>query len=451
MSFPRYPRYKDSGVDWLGEVPEHWELTRLKHLARFAGGGTPSRDVPEFWNGDIPWVSPKDMKSEAISGSEEQVTELGLESGASSLIPEGRLLMVTRSGILRHTIPVAVNAIPVALNQDMKALSFHDGLLSSTFFLRWVQGLNNQLLLAWGKQGATVESIEHEYLANTRIAWPDGAERAAIVTFLERESSKIDALIAEQQRLIKLLKEKRQAVISHAVTRGLNPDALMKPSGVEWLGDVPAHWEVTPLKRHITYLTSGSRGWAEYYSNDGELFLRIGNLTRDSLNLDLDDIQRVNVPVGSEGERTRVRPDDLLFSITAYLGSVAVVPADLEPAYVSQHVALTRLRGQSLDAKWVGNVALSSIGQTWFQMQSYGGTKIQLSLDDVRDLPITVPPLHEQRRILAHIETQIAQMEALTADAERAIALLQERRTALISAAVTGKMDVRGIVHAEAA
>jgi type I restriction enzyme, S subunit len=115
MSFPRYPRYKDSGVEWLGEVPEHWEVKRLKHLARFAGGGTPSRDVREFWNGDIPWVSPKDMKSEAISGSEEQLTTLGLENGASSMIPEGRLLMVTRSGILRHTIPVAVNAIPVAL------------------------------------------------------------------------------------------------------------------------------------------------------------------------------------------------------------------------------------------------------------------------------------------------------------------------------------------------
>ena len=122
----------------------------------------------------------------------------------------------------------------------------------------------------------------------------------------------------------------------------------MKDSGVEWLGEVPDHWDLILLKRDLNFLTSGSRGWAEHYSDEGSLFIRIGNLTRESTLLDLSDIQRVIVPSGSEGERSRLRGGDLLFSITAYLGSVAVVPDDLEPAYVSQHVALARLRRRRL-------------------------------------------------------------------------------------------------------
>jgi len=169
MSFPRYPAYKDSGVTWLGEVPSHWSLLKLKHIATFSGGGTPSRDNPDYWSGDIPWVSPKDMKTEQLTGAEESITATGLANSTASLVPPNRLLMVVRSGILKHTIPVAINQLQVTLNQDMKALDFADEGLTSSFFLRWVQGLNDLLLLEWAKQGATVESIEHEYLANTVV------------------------------------------------------------------------------------------------------------------------------------------------------------------------------------------------------------------------------------------------------------------------------------------
>ena len=145
MSFPRYPNYKLSGTEWLGEVPEHWDLPKLKHFTTFSGGGTPSRENMEFWNGEIPWVSPKDMKSERIVSAEEFITEEGLGGSASNLLPAGHLLMVVRSGILKHTIPVAINDVPVALNQDMKAFWFDPKICRSDFFFRWVQGMNDQL------------------------------------------------------------------------------------------------------------------------------------------------------------------------------------------------------------------------------------------------------------------------------------------------------------------
>ncbi len=210
-----------------------------------------------------------------------------------------------------------------------------------------------------------------------------------------------------------------------------------KDSGVEWLGEVPEHWGAHPLKRHIAFLTSGSRGWAEHYSDDGALFIRIGNLTRDSIRLDLADIQRVAVPDGAEGERTTVRPGDILFSITAYLGSVAVAPEGLEPAFVSQHVALARLSEGRLLPVWAAYVALSWVGKTHFETQGYGGTKVQLSLDDVANLLLTVPPLHEQSAIAAFLDRETGKIDALVAEQEKLLALLAEKRQATISRAVT--------------
>ncbi|HIJ87003.1 MAG TPA: restriction endonuclease subunit S [Desulfuromonadales bacterium] len=209
---------KDSGIEWLGAVPVGWDLPKLKHFTQFGGGGTPSRENLDYWNGNIPWISPKDMKVECIESSEESITESGLANSSSTLVPPGRVLMVVRSGILKHTIPVAINDVPVALNQDMKALDFTNISCLSRFFMRWVQGLNDQLLLAWSKQGATVESIEQSYLAETVMPLPPLAEQTAITAFIDSETDKIDALVGEARLAIGLLKERRSALISAAVT-----------------------------------------------------------------------------------------------------------------------------------------------------------------------------------------------------------------------------------------
>lgn len=214
-----------------------------------------------------------------------------------------------------------------------------------------------------------------------------------------------------------------------------------KDSGVEWLGAVPEHWQVLPLKRDIAFLTSGSRGWAEHYSDEGALFLRIGNLTRDGIGLDLSDIQRVDVPEGTEGARTQVQQGDVLFSITAYLGSVAVVPAGLETAYVSQHVALARLRKDLFLPEWVAYVVSSWIGKTYLETQGYGGTKVQLSLEDVANTLVTAPPLPEQLAIATFIRYETAKLDNLMAEQEKLIALLKEKRQAVIAHAVTKGLD----------
>lgn len=208
---------KESGIEWLGVIPEHWKVSKVKFEARFDGGSTPSKDKLEYWNGDIYWVSPKDMKSRYISSSIDCITQLGQQASNLRNIPEGSVLMVVRSGILQRTIPVAITKTKVTLNQDMKALSFKSGAMAEYFTLM-VEGLTSQLLFEWRKQGATVESIEMEYLENSAMPIPPINEIQNIVDYLEAQTKKIDTLIDKSQQAIELLKERKTALISAAVT-----------------------------------------------------------------------------------------------------------------------------------------------------------------------------------------------------------------------------------------
>jgi type I restriction enzyme, S subunit len=196
------------------------------------------------------------------------------------------------------------------------------------------------------------------------------------------------------------------------------------------------------MKFELQYVTSGSRGWADHYADDGALFVRIGNLTRESLGLDLTDIQRVNLPDAAEGTRARVQPGDLLISITAYLGSVAVAPDNMEEAYVSQHVSLARPNCLRALPVWLGYVVLSSVGRTFFELQAYGGTKVQLSLDDIRELPVPLPSMGEQATRIQQLEKRLHQIAELETHTSMHIGRLREYRSSLISAAVTGQLDI---------
>ena len=452
MSFPRYPAYKDSGVEWLGDVPEHWEVKPAKRLiGSIEQGWSPlcenySVDGSEGWGV---------LKVGCVNGgvfrpTENKLLPVELDPRPELAVLKGDLL-VSRANTreLVGSAAVAIQDYPNLLLCDKLYRLKVDSKQARPQFLSYFLGsreARGKIELEASGASDSMLNISQSVILELPCPAPPACEQASIATFLDHETTKIDALIAEQQRLIALLQEKRQAVISHAVTKGLNPDVPMKDSGVEWLGEVPEHWEIIEARREIIFLTSGSRGWAEFYSETGPLFLRIGNLTRNSLDIDLSDAQRVDPPLGSEGARTEVKQGDVLFSITAYLGSVAVVPSSLEAAYVSQHVCLARLAQKRVLPKWLGYVVMSSSGKAYLEAESYGGTKVQLSLDDIKAFPVAVPPINEQQDLVTYIEEVLFRLDRLAIDSEKNIALLQERRSALISAAVTGQIDVRGLV-----
>ena len=258
-----------------------------------------------------------------------------------------------------------------------------------------------------------------------RVPKPFISEQRAIADYLDHETARIDTLIAEQRRLIEMLRERRQAQIDTAIFE--------------------ASAKTVHLRRLIEFLTSGSRGWGDYYADAGERFLRIGNLPRTDLAV-RGEVQYVDLPPSvTEGERTRLAAGDVLFSITAYLGSVAVAEGDWVGGYVSQHVALCRVDTRRMLPRFLGWAMLSTSGQNQLRQGAEGGTKQQLALDDIRDLQVPLPSLAEQQRVAKYLDERTAKIDTLISETETFIDLARERRSALITAAVTGQIDVREV------
>lgn len=210
-----------SGIPWLGDIPQHWEVRKLKFEMSFRGGGTPSKGNPAFWNGAIPWVSPKDMKLDVIHDAADHITARAVTESSTNLVPAGSLLMVVRSGILQRTIPVACCTREVALNQDMKALT-SKGRLDLDYFVFLIRGCEKSFLRLWTKQGATVESVEHQYLANTKVPIPALKEQLQIVERIYSDTAPQTSAISHLEREINLLHEYRTRLVADVVTGKLD-------------------------------------------------------------------------------------------------------------------------------------------------------------------------------------------------------------------------------------
>jgi type I restriction enzyme S subunit len=281
------------------------------------------------------------------------------------------------------------------------------------------------------------------------VVCPTLTEQVHIAEFLDRETAKIDELIAEQQQLIDRLKEKRQAVILFAVTKGLNPHVSMKASGIEWLGDVPAHWEIGPLKRR--WSVTDCKHLTADFVDDGIPVVSIREVQNRWV--DLENAKRTTeyfYELLIEGGRSPV-PGDLIFSRNATVGEVAQVSIQHPPFAMGQDVVLLRKLAPDYSSDYLQHVIRSPIITHQLGRLMIGSTFKRINVEEIRTLVVPSPPSTEQAEIAAFLEGEVDRFDALTAKAKRAIDLLQERRTALISATVAGQIDVRGLVEAKAA
>lgn len=290
--------------------------------------------------------------------------------------------------------------------------------------------------------GAALRRITLDAINELELPVPQLKEQAAIARFLDHETARIDELIAKQERLIELLKEKRQAVVSHAVTKGLNPDAPMKDSGVEWLGEVPAHWVVGRLK--VAAEVTDCKHVTADFVDDGIPLVSIREV--QSWFIDIRTAKRTTPEFAaqlSEGER-ELRPGDIVYSRNATVGQAAMVPPGFDRVVMGQDVCRLRLR-ESLDSPEFLLFQLRSRSME-DQLGSVliGSTFKRINVDTIKQLWCTWPPTsEEQRTIVKYLEAEASKYVRLLTAAHKSIELMQERRTALISAAVTGKIDVR--------
>jgi type I restriction enzyme S subunit len=267
---------------------------------------------------------------------------------------------------------------------------------------------------------------------------------------LDRETAKVDVLVDEQKRLIELLKEKRQAVISHAVTKGLDPSVPMKDSGVEWLGEIPAHWTVKRLKFVARVQSGVPKGRDLAHRETIEVpYLRVANV-QDGY-LDLNEVATISIEA-SELERYSLRPGDVLMNEGGdfdKLGRGHIWRGEIDPCIHQNHVFAVRTHG--IEPEWLNLVTSAECGRFFFMSRSKQSTNLaSISSTNLQELPICCPPAVERRRIIEYVGRATAELNKLAAEAEMGITFLRERRSALISAAVTGKIDVRGLVGSEA-
>jgi type I restriction enzyme, S subunit len=454
MSFPRYPIYKASGVEWLGEVPEGWEVDRIKRSILSSKNGVWGAE-PQQDESDIPCVRVADFDRQKlrVELSEPTIRNVVESERVGRVLCKGDLLLEKAGGgelqpvgcfVLYDDDRPAVCSNFVARVQvapDMNA-SFWRYLHAAAYAVR----LNTRSI----KQTSGIQNLDSAQYFDERAVFPPLPEQTAIADFLDRETGKIDELVAEQRRLIELLKEKRQAVISHAVTKGLNPHAPMKPSGIEWLGDVPAGWEVLKLK-HLT--VSIEQGWSPQcegrpVETDEEWgVLKVGcvngGVFRPSENkllpLEMEPIPALGICKG-----------DLLISranTRELVGSAAVAELDCSNLLLCDKLYRLRFNSERCLPEFVCCYLGSLPVREQIELRATGASASMVNIPQsaILELKIAAPSLREQTAIMAFLETELAKFDTLTAEAQRAIDLLQERRTALISAAVTGKIDVREV------
>jgi type I restriction enzyme S subunit len=435
MSFGRYPAYKDSGVAWLGDVPVDWAVKRIGYFFNERREKVSDKDFPALSvtkHGIVPQL---DTAAKSDDGDNRKRVAKGDfvinsrsdrkgSAGASDL--DGSVSLICTVMRPQETVHTPF------IHHLLRSMPFQEE------FYRNGKGIVADL---W--------STNYSEMRNILLGMPSLPEQTRIAAFLDRETAKIDGLVAEQQRLIDLLKEKRQAVISHAVTKGLNPVAPMKPSGIEWLGDVPAHWETGPLKRYWN-VTDCKHVTAEFIE-DGiplasirEVQSRWVSLENAKCTTEYFYEQLV------EGGR-RPMPGDLIFSRNATVGEVAQVPNDPPRFAMGQDVVLLRKLRQEASSDFLQHVIRSPIITQQLAVMMIGSTFKRINVEEIRSFQVPAPPTEEQAQIADFLQGETQRFDTLTAEAQRAIDLLQERRTALISAAVTGQIDVRHLAEATAA
>lgn len=436
MSFPRYSAYKDSGVEWLGSIPKHWPCVPLKHLADFING---EAFKPTEWaESGMPII-----RIQNLNGGED-FNYFDGEVDSRYLVHSGDLLFGwsgnrgTSFGPFRwareqtcvlnqHIFRVVPKGVDKnGLYWILKAVTAH--------VEDQAHGIIGMVHVTKGDLGAI------------RVPLPGSDELVSIAGFLDRETAKIDFLVAEQEQLITLLKEKRQAVISHAVTKGLDLSEPMKDSGVEWLGEVPEHWQVRRVK-DVTRLESGhtpSKTVPEYWVDCDIPWVSLNDSKYLAANDYVTDTAVQINQLGIENSSARLLPaGSVVFTRDATIGLAAITTREMA---VSQHLIAWCPTGL-MDPLYL--LRVFNAMKDHLDSYTLGATIKTIGMGDVKSLTTPVPPHDEQVAIAAFLGKELQVLDQLVDEAVLSIELLRERRSALISAAVTGQIDVRGLASAQ--
>jgi type I restriction enzyme S subunit len=428
-AYPRYAQYKDSGSEWLGEIPEGWTGRRLKRSVSLVN--------KKCDDGNLPYVGLENV--EPFTGRYRPASNESLTEVADAFSDQDVLLGKLRPYLAKAFAPDFMGRC----TGEFLVLRPRE-FVHKRFLLYYCLSHGFVNVVNSSTFGAKMPRADWNFIGQMCMPLPSVSEQRAIAAFLDRETEKIDALIEKQERLIERLEEKRKALISHAVTHGLNQNVKMKDSGVQWLGKIPDHWKVvsighfsrmgngsTPLRDQATYWNEGSYPWLNSSIVNSPV---VGNPSGFVTNTALAECHLPRVPAGS-----------VLVALTGEGKTRGMATVLGYEATINQHLAYITPRREAVSATFLRNALSAFYDLLRFQSEGTGSTKGALTCDTLKRFKVPLPPLSEQRIIVEDLEAQTNQIYGTIAKVEQLVEKLRERRTTLISAAVTGKIDMREV------
>jgi type I restriction enzyme S subunit len=440
MKFSCYPNYKESGVEWIEKIPSQWKSGALRWLSQRYSGGTPDKSNHEFWeNGSIPWLNSGSVNDKLILEPSAYITETAFNSSSAKWIPKGALV-IALAGQGKTKGMVAQLGIDSTSNQSMAAIVPKE-IIRSRYLYYWLESNYENIRNMAG--GDLRDGLNLEMLGNIKCPIPSSNEQKIISNFLDEETAKIDTLFAAQEELIELLSEKRQAVISHAVTKGLNPNVKLKNSEVEWLGQIPEHWVVKKIKFVADVMASN----VDKKTYEGDTPCLLCNYTdvyyNDQIIKDMEFMSATATP--EQIIKFTLKKGDVIITKDSEspddIAVAAFVPTDLIGVVCGYHLSI--IRAFDINGMFVKRLFDSHYLKSKFATLANGLTRYGLGQHSINNAYIPIPPKEEQQQIVDFINKTCIGIDDLIDKSKTSMNLLIERRSALISAAVTGQIDVR--------
>ena len=430
--------YKDSGIEWIGRIPREWKVGSIKHycISIFAGG-TPQSNKLEFWDGDIPWIPSGSCKNDVIVSAPKYITQLGFENSSTKLIPSGTTVMAMTGATCSN---VGYVLFDTCMNQSVVAYLNKRGTTCSKFLFYLLRGAQEEILTH--KTGGAQSGINVDDCKNIIVPFISLSDQQKIADYLDEKCGEIDSLISLQEQMIAQLTDYKQSVITEAVTKGLDPNAQLVPSGIDWIGDIPKGWKVARIKNVASlYGRIGFRGYtSDDLNKDGVGAITLSPSNMLSMKMDYTNVTYLSWEKYYESPEIMIQNGDLLMVKTgSSYGKVSYV--DNLPREATINPQILRIISK-IESKYLGYYLQTQLFLYQVEGGVVGGTIPTIAQEKINNFKVVLPSLDEQRTIADYLDNKCAEIDALIALKQQKIETLKDYKKSLIYECVTGKKEV---------
>ena len=436
-----YHNYQTSNTEWLGDIPAHWEVRKVKYIFdHIKTGTTPTTAIDAFFNGNIQWYTPKDLNNEILTNSERTVSELALSSKEIGLFNADSILVVAIGATAGKS-----SYMPVAGTFNQQITGFYTKNYDNRYYYFLFKILSSFLLRV--ANYTTLPILNNDFFKNLLFPLPPLIEQQAIANFLDEQTAKIDHAISQQEQMIGLLKSYKQSLIQTVVTQGLKPNTALRPSGIEWLGDIPAHWEVRKLK-YLGIVYAGMNGkkgddFSKEYQKSMKCFIPFVDVCN---NTKIAESQCQYVKISKDENQNKVKKYDILFLMSSEtiedIAKNCIYLGNEEELYLNSFCNGFRITEVTVVLEFINYLLLSKAYRFYFSLSGRGFTRMNIKREYISNTPVLLPPLSEQRAMADFLDTKVEKIDKAIALSQLQITQLSTYRLSLIDSAVCGKIKI---------